>query len=245
MRHDRVWQGAEVTRGYLEGVRGAIPLAHQQMDVMLRVIHKARQEVVSFLDLGCGDGVLARAVLESYPDAKGVLFDFSEPMLDVAREKMSDNPNLIFIQGDYSTPDWVNVLQAHAPFEVIVSGYSIHHQPDEIKRRLYQEIYELLAPGGVFLNMEHVSPEDDWVEGLFDDMMIDSMFAYHQHTGGTDSHATFADKHHHREDKHANILAPVDAQCNWLREIGFVHVDCYFKVFELALFGGIKEKSGR
>jgi hypothetical protein len=42
----------------------------------------------------------------------------------------------------------------------------------------------------------------------------------------------------HRPDKAANILAPVEAQCDWLREIGYEDVDCYFKVLELAVFGG-------
>jgi len=37
-----------------------------------------------------------------------------------------------------------------------------------------------------------------------------------------------------------NILAPVDAQCRGLRDIGFQHVARYFKVFDFALFGGIK-----
>lgn len=240
MRHDTVWQGAEVTKNYLEGVRAAIPLAHEQIDVMLRLIRKAHQQVGAFLDLGCGDGVLARAVLQNFPDAKGVLFDFSQPMLDVAREKMGDNPNLTFIQGDYSGEQWLTLMQAHAPFDVVVSGFSIHHQPDDIKHRIYQQIHELLAPGGLFLNMEHVAPADAWVEALFDDMMIDSMFAYHQHIGGTDSRDALEEKHHARPDKIANILAPVEAQCAWLKDIGFVHVDCYFKIFELALFGGMK-----
>jgi hypothetical protein len=35
-------------------------------------------------------------------------------------------------------------------------------------------------------------------------------------------------------------LALVDVQCGWLREIGFQDVDCFFKVFELALLGGRK-----
>ena len=44
--------------------------------------------------------------------------------------------------------------------------------------------------------------------------------------------------YHSREDKQANILAPVESQCEWLREIGFDDVDCYFRIFELAVFGG-------
>jgi hypothetical protein len=42
--------------------------------------------------------------------------------------------------------------------------------------------------------------------------------------------------------KKANILVPVELQCFWLKKIGFKEVDCYLKIFELALFGGIKPK---
>jgi hypothetical protein len=41
-------------------------------------------------------------------------------------------------------------------------------------------------------------------------------------------------------DKNENIPAPVETQCQWLRDIGFQEVDCFFKTFELALFGGKK-----
>lgn len=47
-----------------------------------------------------------------------------------------------------------------------------------------------------------------------------------------------ADKYYYRPDKAANILTPVEDQCAWLREIGYVDVDCYLKAFELAVFGG-------
>ena len=38
-------------------------------------------------------------------------------------------------------------------------------------------------------------------------------------------------------DKKENILASVEMQYEWLRDVGFQDVDCFFKVFELALFG--------
>ncbi len=41
-------------------------------------------------------------------------------------------------------------------------------------------------------------------------------------------------------DKADNILAPAEEQVGWLREIGFLHADCYFKWLELAVFGGVK-----
>ena len=43
-----------------------------------------------------------------------------------------------------------------------------------------------------------------------------------------------------RPDRAANILALVEDQCAWLRTLGFRHVDCFWKYFELAIFGGVK-----
>jgi hypothetical protein len=40
-----------------------------------------------------------------------------------------------------------------------------------------------------------------------------------------------------------DICASVDDQCHWLRDIGFEHVDCYMKIYALAVFGGIKPKA--
>jgi hypothetical protein len=39
-----------------------------------------------------------------------------------------------------------------------------------------------------------------------------------------------------------NILAELDKQLGWLKMIGYTDVDCYFKAFEGALFGGRRRK---
>ncbi len=237
---DQVWQESPVVRRYLEGVRGGIPLAAEQINILLRLIRAARRGVSRFLDLGCGDGVLGLALLEAQPQAHGVFLDFSEPMLRAAREKLEAAGRVghEFVLADYGEPRWMERRELTALFDVVVSGFSIHHQPDHRKRQLYGEILELLEPGGLFLNLEHVASRSAWGALLFDEYFIDSLCDYHARDGNRMSRQAIADAYVHRADKSANILLPVEDQCVWLRELGYDRVDCYFKTFELALFGG-------
>ena len=240
--HDAsVWKSSELAAAYLDGIRGAIPLAAEQIDVMLRVIAARDVGVRAVLDLGCGDGLLGAAVLGAYPSAVGVFVDFSQPMLDAAAEKLRDDARRVQLLAlDYGRHDWVSQVAGSGPFDVVVSGYSIHHQTDGRKRELYGEIFDMLAPDGVFLNVEHVASASPWVTGIFDDLFVDALHGRHLSEGGEKSRAEVAEEYYFRPDKVSNILASVDEQCRWLREIGYADVDCYLRLLELAVFGGRK-----
>jgi len=234
-RTDEVWKTSSLVSVYLEGVRGAIPLAQEQIDIMLRLITACGEPIRRFLDLGCGDGVLSAAILQRYPQAEGVLVDFSEPMLNAARNRFGrQNGSVRFANVDYGLATWTRSVDEYGPFDAIVSGYSIHHQPDTRKREVYAEIFWLLCPGGIFINVEHVSSSSNWVASVNDDLFIDHLHRRHQDKSRTE----VAETYYRHPDKEANILAPVELQCQWLREVGFADVDCYLKCLELAVFGG-------
>ena len=243
-RDDKRWQAAGLAARYVDGVRGAIPQADEQIDVMLRLIGWARPDPTRVLDVGCGDGILGRAILGRFPGAACVFADFSDEMLDILRGKLgAAATRASVVDADYGEVGWVAAVADHAPFDVVVSGFSIHHQPDARKRAVYGEIYGLLAPGGLFVNVEHVSSPSPAIEALHENIFIDSLHAFHQASGSTESRDEIAAEFYRRPDKQANILAPVEDQCVWLRELGYVDVDCYLKYFELAVFGGRKEES--
>ena len=242
-RGDAVWQAETLAGTYLEGVRGAIPLAAEQIDILVRLARAARPQPRAILDLGCGDGILGHALLDAFDATQptAVLADFSPPMLDAARGRLSGYPGAAFVTVDYAAADWSRLISTPPlppRYDIIVSGFSIHHQPDERKRRIYGDVFNLLAPGGIFLNLEHVSSSSRWGEEQFETYFVDALHRYHAPYGK--SRDEVAADFYHRPDKTANLLTPVETQCDWLRELGFVHVDCFFKVFELALFGGVR-----
>ena len=237
---DEVWKLPAIVNRYLS-YRAAIPLAQEQIGVMMSILKSRGQPVENFLDLGCGDGILGATVLGEYPSARGIFVDFSEPMLGQARENLGNYAGqLAFENLDYGDPAWVNKVQAYDPFDTIVSGYSIHHQPDVRKREVYQEIFSLLKPGGWFINIEHVSSAAQLNIDLFEHHYVSARYAIEKQNGGTRTFEQLADEYKTRPDKAANILAPTELQCDWLREIGYEEVDCYMRIFELVVFGGRK-----
>lgn len=236
-RNANVWKSPGLVNAFLENVRGAIPLAHEQIDVMLRLIEACGRPVVRFLDLGCGDGVLSAAILQRFPTAHGVLVDFSQHMLDAAASRFSQrSSDVTFVNADYGDSRWAGAAAGEGPFDAVVSGFSIHHQEDSRKREVYAEIFGLLNKGGVFINVEHVSSASAWVEAVHDGLFIDHL---HRHHAGK-TREEVAREYYYRPDKEANILSPVETQCAWLCDTGFTDVDVYLKVFELAVFGGRK-----
>ena len=134
---------------------------------------------------------------------------------------------------------WIKIASIRLRnFDIIVSGFAIHHQPDDRKRALYGEIYGLLKSGGLFLNLDQVSSASPSISEIFDSFFLDHIRSFH--TMAVLNEAMLRIEAAYYQDKKENIPAPVESQCQWLRETGFQEVDCFFKTFELALFGGRK-----
>ena len=237
--NDTVWKDKEVVRQFLKDIRGAIPLAEEQLQIILHIVRLLDKPIGNVLDIGCGNGILGELILSNVSKSNCVFLDFSEPMLKEAETSLSPfRERATFLRTDYKDENWWRDTVAYGPFDLVVSGYSIHHQTDENKRRIYGDIFRLLEPGGLFLNLEHVASRTRWIESVNDELLIDSFYEYHVRNKGEKSRDEIATEHHNHPDKGANILAYVEDQCEWLRAIGFLEVDCFFKIFEFALFGG-------
>lgn len=237
------WKTAEAVEAFLKGRRGAIPAAALQIEIIGTLIDAWQPVPGRVLDLGCGDGILGRTVLERFPETRVWFADFSDPMLKAARKKLAGDTRVRVVKADFGSKKWVKAVGEGRPFDVVVSGFAIHHQPNERKRALYGEIYDMLAPGGLFLNLDHVKSPTAEIEEVFTDYFVDHLFRFGRSFGSARSREEIETEYRNRPDKKEKVLAPLDEQCRWLREIGFADTDCYFRVLELALFGG--RKTGR
>jgi SAM-dependent methyltransferase len=188
-----------------------IPHRTEGEAVLLDFIPKSAQRI---LDLGTGDGRLLALVRLDRPGARGVAVDISPTMLNAARERFQGDEKVQVIEHNLDEP-----LPALGCFDAVVSSFAIHHCKHERKRALYSEIYAVLEPGGIFCNLEHVASATGNLHARFLRAL-----------GITEA-----------DEDPSNKLASVEIQLEWLREIGFEEVDCYWKWLELALFGGIRK----
>lgn len=236
-----IWKQPEVVAAFLDERSLMIPDRQRQLEVALRLMGSMATKPRRILDLGAGDAILLATVLEAFPEAGGVAVDFSPLMLEQARERLSQFGNrAATVEADMGSTAWRT--EVRGAFDAVLSGFAIHHLTHERKRVLYAEIYEVLSNGGVFINLEHASSPTPRVEEMFNDAMTEHLFMRRHERGEEITLEQVRRDFMTRPDRAANILASVEEQCEWLRDIGFVDVDCFWKYFELAIFGGFKVK---
>jgi tRNA (cmo5U34)-methyltransferase len=166
------------------------------------------------LDLGSGDGRLLSLVRLARPGEEAVALDFSETMLQHLRARFAGDPQVRVVVHDLDRP----LPESLGTFDAIVSCFAIHHLVDARKRALYEEVYRMLRPGGLFCNLEHVaSPTQALHERFLRVLDVDPP-----------------------DEDPSNKLLDVGTQLGWLRAIGFVDVDCHWKWRELALLAGVR-----
>jgi tRNA (cmo5U34)-methyltransferase len=181
----------------------------------------------AILDLGAGTGLMSEFVMQRVGAASLYLLDESTDMTAKALARLEQFKPKLFIQ---SMTDPLPDIKFHA----IVSSVAIHHLPHEEKRKLFECIFQSLAPGGVFVNAEQILGETAWHEELYEEMHIGGARAL-----GSDEEEIRAAKERMAYDKCATLAD----QISWLRDIGFQHADSFFQSFRFAVYAGWKPEN--
>ncbi|MDX1600026.1 MAG: class I SAM-dependent methyltransferase, partial [Anaerolineales bacterium] len=88
-------------------------------------------ESASVLDLGCGNGSLARTLAEHDHRGRYVGVDYSTALLAAARRTV-EHPRATFVQADLAEPGWAQELAG--PFDWVCLLAVLHHIPGQERR---------------------------------------------------------------------------------------------------------------
>ena len=177
------------------------------------------------LELGAGTGLLSVLLRKRMPGAALHLVDVSEAMLAQARERFTGDARVTVEVGDYSE------CSLGAGWDVVASALSIHHLEHGAKRALFRRVFAALQPGGVFVNADQVAGPTEAMEAEYVERWLRAVRGC-----GASEEEIGASLYRQREDRRACV----EAQMGWLREAGFVGVDCWFKDGSFAVFRGMR-----
>lgn len=114
----------------------------------------------NILDLGCGNGELARALAYQGHQGEYLGLDFSAELLAIVRESSGKSANFRFIQADLAAPDWevqvsnfTSSRMTNRNFDIVLAFAVLHHLPgSDLHNETCQKIHGLLVPGGRFIH---------------------------------------------------------------------------------------------
>ncbi|MFB5599423.1 MAG: class I SAM-dependent methyltransferase [Nitrososphaeraceae archaeon] len=187
-----------------------IPHRTEGESVLLEFIPSSTKRI---LDLGSGNGRLIKLVKKRFPKVNSVAIDFSPHMITELRREFSSEETVRIVEHDLS-----NKLPKLGKFDAIISTFAIHHLTHKRKKEIYLEIFSILNSGGIFCNLDHISSDSIRLKEYFRKEMARAP----------------------RNKEHEERLTNINVQIRWLKEIGYVDVDCYWRWLEFALLIGFK-----
>ena len=241
---DASWQQTWGSQEFIErwATKGGwqAPIREMQTAMVLRMIPQPVDAPIRILDIGAGYGALAMAVLHERSNASAVCLDASEAMLQLGKERTTDLRNrLSFVQASLENPQWVEFVDGK--FDAVISARALHHFTANQRRRfIFKEAFELLRPGGCFINADNVrAPTQELTERYRNarNEYLDS-FIRRSTDGKTNLAEVRAATPSTYHGPHNNGY--LDEELAWLSDAGFVDVDCFWKFATTVVYGGFK-----
>lgn len=121
------------------------------------------------IDAACGPGSLGRRLLERFPAARVVALDADVMLLEIARTALAGFAERVrVVECDLTDPGWTErVAEARESLAgerpaALLSSTALHWLSPAELAGFYAQAGELLAPGGVLLNADHMRYDRRW-----------------------------------------------------------------------------------
>jgi tRNA (cmo5U34)-methyltransferase len=202
------------------------PLA---MELITQAAVNSTRKIRRVLDIGCGAGNNTLKLLNQTSPFDCDLIDLSLPMLEKARERISDlnSGEVRVFQGDFRTIDL-----PEQGYDIILAAAVLHHLRDDRDwESAFQKIYQLTAIGGSVWITDLVSHETEPVQ-----TMMWKRYGEYLHSLGGEEYRNKVFDYINKEDS----PRPVTFQLELLRKVGFAHIELLHKNSCFCAFGAIK-----
>ncbi|WP_426513913.1 class I SAM-dependent methyltransferase [Dactylosporangium sp. McL0621] len=149
---------AALQEGWDRQQEGYMPDREHRFAAMLDAVAATAADggPVRLLDLAGGTGSITLRALRRFAAVDATVLDLDPALLAIAEGSLAGRAAIV--AADLSRPEWAAALPA-GEFDAVLTATALHWLPGERIEGLYAEIRDLLRPGGVFVNADHMPDE--------------------------------------------------------------------------------------
>lgn len=232
----------ENSRFFIDYARYFVPDRESQIRAIASLIPPL-DEPFRVMELCCGEGSLAGALLEKFPECTVYGLDGSHEMVKTARQRLAAFGSR-FMPGkfDLASSEWrTNEPTYHA----VVSSLAVHHLDDRQKARLFQDLHGMLLPGGVIMIADVIRPASPmgmkYAADAYDDAVLRQSLEIDGSQHAFDLFSREQWNLFRFPDDPVDRPSTLFDQLKWLEQAGFTQVDVFWLRAGHAIFGGTKE----
>jgi SAM-dependent methyltransferase len=133
-----------------------LPEREARFNAMLDVLEFTLSGNLAALDLACGPGAISQRLLKRFPQAQCIAVDLDPVLLAMGQNVLGDaNGRLRWVEANLMDGDWVEKLNV-TQVDAVLSTTALHWLPGPDLVRVYSQLGQLVRPGGIFLNGDHL-----------------------------------------------------------------------------------------
>ncbi|GAA3831893.1 class I SAM-dependent methyltransferase [Streptomyces coacervatus] len=135
-----------------------MPDREERFRIMLDMVEACVGPEPRILDLACGTGSITARLFARFPNATSTGIDLDPALLAIARGTFEGDERVTFVEADLKDPDWPTRLP-YETYDAVLTATALHWLHSEPLAVLYGQVAELVRPGGVFMNADHMIDE--------------------------------------------------------------------------------------
>jgi tRNA (cmo5U34)-methyltransferase len=213
------WKSKDYAQAWVSKDQQRVLEREAQFDAALKWLSVFLDGPVQVVDLGSGPGTLAGKLLGAFPEMQVLCLDGSAEMLTQARQRLAAfAERASFVQADFGAENWSSGMPRD--LGAVVSARAVHNlrklKPIE---RVYRDVYALIRPGGLFMNIERVNFSTPKLRRHYRQLQIKTRGKAAKMDGPA-----------------PNLLQ----QFRLLKRAGFQDIDCFWREGNTAIVAGFK-----
>ncbi|GAX61954.1 SAM-dependent methyltransferase [Candidatus Scalindua japonica] len=216
------------------------PNRKHMASIACEVLPFDRYKKIQILDLGVGTGYLTHKIIEMFPHASVVAIDAAGMMIDKAKIRLKAQLGQITFKTS-TFQELSEKTKNIIGLDAVVSAFALHHLLRDEKLKLFKYVHSILKPDGWFINCDIFNAVNPANEALYRRLLYKGTQERSRSMKNEEKTLEYIESEYTTKEKRDgdNPLS-ITEETQLLIKAGFSMVDCFWKEYREAIYGGKK-----